>query len=70
MVHVEADTASRKFNESVERSLSTEGFHSILTHWGPLDIDLFASRFNNKVKVCVAWKPDPGAKFIDAFSFS
>ena len=65
-----ADTALRKFNDSVEWSLSTEVFQSILTQWGPFDIGLFAIRLNNKVNQYAAWKPDPGAKFIDAFSFS
>jgi ribonuclease HI len=40
--NVEADTASRQFKDSVEWSLSTEVFQSILSYWGPFDIDLFA----------------------------
>ena len=51
-------------------SLSTDVFPSILIHWGPFDIDLLASRLNNKVNEYFAWEPDPGTKFIDAFSFS
>jgi len=30
-------------------------------------IDLFASTLNAKLEVYCAWKPDPEAKFIDAF---
>ena len=65
--NIQADTASRKFKDSVEWSLSTEVFQSILTRWGPFHIDMFASRLNYKVKDYVAWRPDPGAKFTDAF---
>ena len=30
-------------------------------------MDMFALRLNYKVKDYVAWRPDPGAAFIDAF---
>ena len=63
----EADTESRKFNESTEWSLDSVVFDSILALWGPFQIDLFASRLNFKVANYVSWKPDPGATFINAF---
>ena len=63
----EADTESRKFNESTECSLYSEVFDNILALWGPFEIHLFASRLNCKVATYVAWKPDPGASFINAF---
>ena len=31
-------------------------------------IDLFASRLNNQIDRYMAWKPDPGAEAIDAFT--
>ena len=34
----------------------------------PFSFDLFASRLNHKVSSYSAWKPDPRARFIDAFS--
>ena len=37
---------------------------------GDVEIDLFASRLNKKCEAYVSWKPDPGAKYIDAFSLS
>ena len=68
--NVQADTASSKFENSVEWSLSTEAFQSIPVQWSPFDIDMFASRLKYKVKDYVAWRPDPGAKFTDAFCFN
>ena len=38
--------------------------------YGMPSIDLFASRINRKVPRYVSWRPDPGAQFVDAFSFS
>ena len=32
------------------------------------DIDLFASRLNAKIEKYAAWKPDPNALFVDAFT--
>ena len=63
----QADTESRKFNESTEWSLDSVVFDSILALWGPFQIDSFASRLNFKVANYVSWKPDPGATFINAF---
>ena len=34
--------------------------------WGPFEIDLFASRLNFKIPTYVSWKPDPGAKHVNA----
>ena len=65
--NIQADRASRAFKDSIEWSLSKEVFQSILSHWGPFHMDMFASRLNHKVKDYVAWRPDPGAAFIDAF---
>ena len=65
--NIEADKESRVFNLSTEWSLSLPVFHDISNKWGPFDIDLFASRLNYKVDCYVSWRPDPKAKFIDAF---
>ena len=65
--NVEADAESRVFNLSAEWSLSLPVFADITRGWGSFDIDLFASRLNYKVPCYVSWRPDPDAKFIDAF---
>ena len=64
-----ADEESRKDRCSGEWSLNTDVFKCVQTVFGPFYVDLFASRNNAKVNKYVAWKPDPGAWVIDAFSF-
>lgn len=68
--NVEADRESRNTNDSTEWSLSITVYNNICQVWGPLQIDLFALRLNFKVPHYVSWRPDPGAEFTDAFSFS
>lgn len=65
-----ADGMSRKFKDHLEWSLSQDIFNSICTQWGKPDIDLFASRTNNKLERYVSWKPEPESWKIDAFSFT
>ena len=65
--NVVADHESRNFDGSTEWSLNTKVFEDISNKWGPFQIDLFASRLNYKVQDYVSWKPDPGAKFVNAF---
>ena len=42
--------------------------HMTLSHDSLEDIDLFASRHNAKIETYVSWRPQPMAKFADAFS--
>ncbi len=67
---VDADTESRKTNSSTEWSLRPDVFAGINTMWEPFCVDLFASRVNFKVSTYASWKPDPGAKYINAFYMS
>ena len=66
--NVLADRASRIFDENTEWQLSDSCFRAIFNRFGPFDIDLFASRLNALCDIYCAWKPDPRARFIDAFS--
>ena len=66
--NVEADPASRHFHDDTEWSLDTHVYNSLITKWGNPEIDLFASRLNAKLPWYAAWKPDPCAHFIDAFT--
>jgi len=66
--HVEADLASRHFHGDTEWSLDTHIYKSLITKWGKPEIDLFASRLNAKLPCYAAWKPDPSAYSIDAFT--
>ena len=68
-VDVEADRASRNFhNSNTGWSLAPSVFDELKAKWGEPDKDMVASRLNYKVSQYVAWKPDPGAIVIDAFT--
>ena len=45
-------------------------FQIINRNLGTPDIDLFATRLNTQLSTYSSWKPDPGCKFIDAFTVS
>jgi uncharacterized protein YqgQ len=67
--NVEADRASREFKENLEWTLNQKIFDRICRKLEVQpEIDLFASRLNNKLSRYVAWQPDPGAESIDAFT--
>ena len=68
LLNVEADEASRKFNDRTEWELHGDTFEALCERFGRPDIDLFASRLNNKLESYVSWKPDPYARYIDAFT--
>ena len=67
-LNVEADQASRVFNDDTEWSLDSNLFADLVAKWGQPDIDLFASRLNHKADKYVSWKADPGAIATDALS--
>lgn len=68
IANTEADRLSRLFNDDLEWSLHTSVFKKILSVFGHLDIDMFASRLNNKLDCYVSRLPEPFAWAIDAFS--
>ena len=45
-------------------------FKHIVSPFGKPDIDLFASRINYQLSNYIPWRPDPGAKAVDAFSIN
>ena len=68
--NIEADSESRSDKRETEWALNNE-FYTNAMHrlqFQP-NIDLFASRINYKVKTYAAYRPDPEATFVDAFSF-
>jgi len=66
--NITADYESRKINDRTEWMLDTGVFNKINNIWGPLSLDLFASRTNSQLYRYVSWKPDPYALYIDAFT--
>ena len=68
VLNVEADLASRIFNDTTEWMLSKYFFRRLCYTFMTPDIDLFASRLNFQIKQYCAWQPDPGAFAIDSFT--
>ena len=70
-LNVTADEESRRQPiDDKEWSLKQSIFDQISQLWGPFDMDFFASRLNFKVSKYVAWRPDPLATAVDAFSIN
>jgi len=68
-LNTEADKASREFHSSnSEWSLDQTAFNELKSKLGEPDIDMFAARLNHKTTHYIAWRPDPGAVAIDAFT--
>ena len=47
--------------------LHSKIFRLLQQLWGPMDVDLFASRLSRQVPRYVSWRPDPFAQATDAF---
>ena len=67
-LNVEADSQSRLNHDNIEWELNKVVFNRICEVFFKPDIDLFASRLNHKVEQYIAWKPDPFACAVDAFT--
>ena len=68
VLNIEADHASRTFNDNLEWMLDQTIFDQICKHFAKPSIDLFASRLNNQLDKYCAWQPDPNAIAIDSFT--
>jgi hypothetical protein len=66
-LNVEADWASRYFEDRSDWKLARPVFERLEGLFGPLTIDLFASFHNKQISVYYSWFPDPGALAVDAF---
>ncbi len=69
-LNTRADKESRTQNLDIEWQLRPEIFDELCRRWGTPEIDLFATRLNTQLKRYVAWRPDPGAAHVDAFTMS
>ena len=65
--NIEADQASRVFNDRTEWMLNHDMFLELTSAFFLPEIDLFASRINKQLPRFVAWQADPEAEAIDAF---
>ena len=68
--NVDADRESRTFNDKTEWKLCPKTFKNIVARWQFPEVDMFASHLNYQFKPFVAWRPDPEAVAINAFTLS
>lgn len=66
----EADAPSRSRRRMYDFSLSDAAFARIVATFGRPTFDLFATRLSAKCPRFAAWRPDPAATTVDAFSFN
>ena len=64
-----SDEESRKLRDDLDWSLKEKFFEKIVENFGPVTIDLFASRVNCKVNWYYSYSLEPEAIGIDAFSY-
>ena len=58
------------FEQSSDWKLRDSMFKQIVGTFGKPDIHLFASIINHQLSNYIPWRPDPGAKAVDAFSIN
>ena len=68
VVNVVADTKSRLIKDRTNWKLHPKLFQQINQIWGPLQVDLFASRLSTQMPCYFSWRPDPLAEATEAFS--
>ena len=62
-----ADAESRSQTDRTDWKLSPQLFHKIQQTFGPLEVDLFATRLSAQCRRYFSWRPDPSAEATDAF---
>ncbi len=62
-----ADSESRTMLDRSDWKLDSRVFQQIHQLWGPMEVDLFASRLTTQCPVFFSWQPDPYAAATDAF---
>ena len=62
-----ADAESRTLRDRSDWMLCPQIFQTIKKAFGPLDVDLFASRLTHQLPRFFSWRPDPLAEAVDAF---
>ena len=65
--NVGADLLSRSIVDRHDWKLNSAVFQAINSLWGPLQVDLFASRITKQLPRFFSWTPDPLAEAVDAF---
>ena len=63
-----ADTLSRSVVDRHDWMLSETVFRRLEELWGPLEVDLFATKMSTQLPRYFSWKPDPQAEAVNAFA--
>ena len=66
--NVTADYLSRHLRDRTDWVLEPSIFRCVNRHLGPLQVDLFATRFSRQLPRFFSWRPDPEAEATDAFA--
>lgn len=64
--NVIADYLSRYLTDRTDWMLDPSIFQCLETIWGPLQVDLFPTRFTRQLHHFYSWRPDPEAEATDA----
>ena len=67
VLNTRADLLSRSVVDRHDWQPNPAIFQRINSLWGPLQVDLFASRITKQIERFFSWKPDPQAEAVDAF---
>ena len=67
VLNLKADKESRVVTDPSDWKLKPAFFKILVQKWGPLEVDLFASRLTFQLAHFVSWKPDPQAIATYAF---
>ena len=67
VLNLRADKESRVMTDPSDWKLNPAFLKILFQKWGPLEVDLFASRVTFQLPHFVSWKPDPQAIATDAF---
>ena len=62
-----ADMESRVMRDRTDWKLHPDLFQRLNKLWGPLEVDLFASRLSAQLPAYYSWRPDPYVMGMDAF---
>ena len=65
--NIAADQESRSITDKSDWKLSERIFQKIDYQFGPLEVDLFASRLSAQLPTFFSWRPDPLSQSTDAF---
>ena len=61
-LNIESDMESRKYKADIEWELNGGVFYRLTNMFPGMEVDMFASRLNNKIGRYFSWKPDPFAQ--------